>query len=74
LNDDSNHLLASEILHCLSATVMYNQYRLSLIHKQLKVGTANQRHPSHQPRFFSAQFNTKKKEHNNGRNRNSKVV
>jgi hypothetical protein len=33
-----------------------------LIHGQLKVGTANQRHPSHQQRFFSAHFKAKKKE------------
>jgi hypothetical protein len=30
---------------------------LSLIHWQLKIGTANQRHPSHPQRLFSAQFN-----------------
>jgi CspA family cold shock protein len=33
-----------------------------LIHTQLKVGIANQRHPFHSSRFFSAQFRNKKKE------------
>ena len=33
-----------------------NCYRLSSIHEQLKVGSANQRHPSHQQRFFSAEI------------------
>jgi hypothetical protein len=34
----------------------YNQDKLSLTHTQLKAGIANQRHPSHQQRIFSAQF------------------
>jgi hypothetical protein len=46
---------------------------LSLIHPQLKVGTANQRHPFSPERFFSAQFNKRKQEHQNG-TRNGKVV
>jgi CspA family cold shock protein len=31
-------------------------YRLSFVHPQLKVGSANQRHPSHQQRLFSAEI------------------
>jgi hypothetical protein len=34
-------------------------YLLSLTHKQLQVGTANQRQPPLQQRIFSAHFNQK---------------
>jgi hypothetical protein len=33
-----------------------NAYQLSLIHPQLKVGSANQRCPYHPQRFFSAEI------------------
>jgi len=33
-----------------------NNYQLSLIDPQLKVGSANQRHPYHPQRFFSAEI------------------
>jgi len=35
-----------------------NGYQLSLIHQQLKVGSANQRYPYHPLRFFSAEIKT----------------
>ena len=41
---------------------MYNQHQLSWIHPQLKVGTANQRHPF--TRSDSSQHNSEKGKRN----------
>jgi hypothetical protein len=41
-----------------------NGYQLSLIHPQLKIGSANQRYPDHPQRFFSAEIqNNRNREH-----------
>jgi hypothetical protein len=42
-----------------------NEYRLSLVPLQLIIGSANQRHPSHRQRLFSAEnsIETGKKKH-----------
>jgi hypothetical protein len=53
--------------------LVYNEVQLSLTHKQLKVGTANQRTPLTSSESSQHNLGTEKGT-KNGRNRNSKVV